>query len=280
MNEDIDDEIIDDEIPEGEQPEGGNQEEVQSAPAGPSAEVFAAMQTQLAELAGRGSVKDELAPLIEMGKQFFSAQGRPKEDPDAGARELAKWGADIQKAALTGTPEELGGLLLRAVNEVSESKINAALQQRGAPVAAKATKFAISAFLNDMRDEVGEDKIDLHKRIAKELPAMLNDRERAWLAEAGDAQVDSFLRAKYTQSAGQILLNAKPARPSDIGDKGRSANVVGAGSTIAQLVPGIPRKEAAKFEKLAESYWPDPKVRAAKVKAWAKQMNDAMASGG
>jgi hypothetical protein len=279
MNDDIDE--IDDEDPEAEpQVETPEGEVEDRAPAGPTLADFEGMKAQLEALkAGSGQPSGDVAELVQMGKAFLAAQGRPKEDPNAGAADLAKWGAEIQRAALTGTPEELGGLLLRAVNEVSESKINAALQQRGAPVAAKATKFAISSFLNDKRDEVGDDKADLHKRIAKELPAMLNDRERAWLAEASDAQVDAFLNAKYTQAAGQILLNAKPARPSDIGDKGRSANAVGMGSTVMQLVPGIPRKEAAKFERLAESYWPDPKVRAQKVKAWAKQMNDAMASG-
>ena len=276
MNEDVD-EPLEEELPTGEveAPEG------EETPAGPTLADFEGMKAQLEALkSAESQPSGDVAELVQMGKAFLAAQSRPKEDPNAGAADLARWGEQIQKAALTGTPEELGGLLLRAVNEVSQSKIDQALQERGAPVAAKAAKFAVSSFLNDMRDEVGDERAELHKNIAKQLPGALNAREKEWVATADDAQVDQFLRSKYKQLAGDILLNTKPARPADIGDKGRSALPAGSGgATIMQLVPGIPRKDAVRFEKLAESYWPDPKVRATKIKAWAKNMNDAMASG-
>jgi hypothetical protein len=208
---------------------------------------------------------------VTLGQEFLKRQSAPASaapDHEAGKRQLAEFGRKFQELALAGDHDALGTFFISAVNDVAQSQVNAALQQHGQPLANKAGAMALRSFIADKRDAAPQgDK--LHPLIAKEFS--LTPQQKAWLATAADEHAQAFLEDRWEAAAGKVLLkSASRAKPRDIGG-GRGAAGGAAGDNVTAF-PGVDARDQRRIDRLAEQFWPDPKVRAAKMKAMRMEM--------
>jgi hypothetical protein len=248
--------VLEEEAPPAPEPEVADPPEG-GAPPDPR---LATMEAQITALMSRPNGNEEL---VALGKQFLERQNQPAPvDPAAGQADLAAFGKQLQESAILGKPEEFAALFMQAVNAVSERNVNAALQKHGTPLAEKAGDYAVATYMSARRDDAGPNGEKLHKAVQKAI--VLAPNEKQWIASAPTQQAKAFLDAKYEQAAGRVLLaSSSRARPQNIGGGGAGGS--GAGSVTA--LPGLDARAQRNAEKLAEMYWPDPKVRAEKLKA-------------
>jgi hypothetical protein len=249
-----------------------DQDETPVLPAEPELELTAE-QKRIAELEGeitkvKSGSDSKMAELLELGKQFLANQNRPTAPviPDRSA-DVRAFGEQIQKAVISGSGEEVANLLIQGMGAISDQHTNAALTRYGNPMAEKAGRVAVSDFLAQKEHELGPDGKKTHDLVAKGFA--LTPEERSWVATASDSDVQGYLTRKYEQAAGQVLLrSAGRARPRNIAGSGAG----GPNGGLAASFPGVEGKRAKELERLAEAYWPDPVVRAAKLKVVAAEL--------
>jgi len=215
---------------------------------------YTALKSQIEELKSRPAGNPELGELVALGKQFLAGQAPQDKGAAPDPAALKAFGERLQQLAVTGDPSEFATALLTAVNDVSARNVDAAAQRFGTPLVEKAGQFAVQAFLSHKRDVVGDNGSKLHTAISKDFK--LTQQERNYIATANADEADSFLERKYKETAGDILLKSSGrARPRNLSG-GDSGGKTGGGSAIP-----------TPLQELAEQYWPDPKVRAEKLKA-------------
>ncbi|MGB8265201.1 MAG: hypothetical protein WCE44_02645 [Candidatus Velthaea sp.] len=260
------DDILEDEQPiaAAPPPEDAPAPPADAPPAGPTT---AELQAQIAEMRGSQKASGDLAPLVDMAKQWFASQQtqqRGSQPPAADPAAIADFGKQFQNVVIGGKPEEAAAFLLQAMDAVSRRSTADLARQYGAPLADKAADYTVSTFLQHKKDDVGE---KLSGAIAQHFK--LTPQEKEWIATAPAQHATAFLDRKFDEAAGKVLQSSYAKR----GPRSLSGGGPGGGqSAPTGILPGVDPKRQREFERLAKQWWPDPKVREAKLAAVRAEM--------
>lgn len=215
--------------------------------------------------------------LVALGKQWLENQSKPvpPTPPAAPNNEavLEDFGKRLNEAIIAGDGKQIAQLFVQGADGVTQQRLRTALEQFGTPLAEKAGEFTITAFLSKMSEEAGANGKKTHDLIAKRFA--LSPEERSWVATASAADTERFLRSRYEQSGGKLLIDSsRKARPQNLapGNAGSGGAAGGGPEAIRGLTPRQVREQM----KLMERLWPDEEVRKKKLKELqAKMESDA-----
>ena len=249
---DEDDELDQDENLEEEHPEGDEQQgEGEHVEEGEGEKKEPTVAELLAAIKDRGSISDDLRPLIEMGQAFLTKMSAPKGMDKAEAdAQFANFASGVRKALLEEKDDAVAGkVIFNTIREITQREIGGEIDRRGAPLAAKAGDYTVAAFLTSKKEAAAGPLAATHDLIAKGIA--ITAKEKAWLATAEDDEAKNFLERRYKETAGEVLLDsAKRARPRNLG--GGS----GGGDNRVRQFPDVPEREVRRLRRQVEAFYP------------------------